>query len=357
MKGGLVWIAVGVLLLIGMFVGVKFLFPDSTATADGTNKDGGDPQQIVAFGMFDVEKGVAMLYPRQFGLVDYVHAESLKAKEGEWVKVKKDEELLRVEDGMAQAKVMEAEAAVKASEQQLEEAKTLPKLYKLQKEQQDSAVKAAELEIEKFKTEIDSKLNGVEGQNPTLAELYRKLAKFGDGQLKEKKKSEEAKLKQIDLQNPDLKIKQAEADLQSKQAQLKQAKEALSHFKILAPSDGYVLRVHARLGETLGPNPRSAAIEFVPDAPIIVRAEVLQEWGRHVKPGAAVVIEDDTYKGPEWKGVVAKVSNWYAPIRSPVIEPFRYNDVRTLECIIEVTGGDSPKLIGQRVRARIKIEK
>lgn len=356
MKGGF-WIA-GIVLLIAMFVGVKFLFQGS-ATADGPNSatDGGDPNQIVAFGNFDVEKGVAMLYPRQFGLVKYVHAESLKAKEGEWTKVKKDEELLRVDDKMALAKVMEAEAAVNAAEQQLEETKTLPQLYKLQKEQQQAAVKAVTLEIEKFKTEIDSKLQGVVGQNDKLEELYRKLAKFGEEQLTEKKKSEEAKLKQIDLQNADIKIKQADADLQSKRAMLLQANEAVSHFKILAPSDGYVLRVHTREGETLGPNPRSAAIEFVPDAPIIVRAEVLQEWGRHVKPGAAVTIEDDTYKGPEWKGVVAKVSNWYAPIRHPVIEPFRYNDVRTLECIIEISGGDSPKLIGQRVRARIKIEK
>jgi hypothetical protein len=38
-----------------------------------------------------------------------------------------------------------------------------------------------------------------------------------------------------------------------------------------------------------------------------------------------------------------------------VIEPLRYNDVRTLECIIRVEGGGSAKLIGQRVRAKIII--
>ena len=185
------------------------------------------------------------------------------------------------------------------------------------------------------------------------------LAGYGLKELGEKEKAEVAKLKQIELQDADLKIQQAEADLDAKKERVEQeAKEmlqALQDRRSQRPAMSCAM--HVRKGETLGPNPRSAAVEFLPDAPIIVRAEVLQEWGRFVKPGKEVVIEDDTYQGPEWKGVVKRVSDWYAPVRSPIIEPFRYNDVRTLECIIEVKSGDSPKLIGQRVRAKIKIDK
>ena len=128
----------------------------------------------------------------------------------------------------------------------------------------------------------------------------------------------------------------------------------LTHFKIVAPSNGTVLRVHVRKGEALGPNPRGPAIEFLPDADIIVRGEVLQEWGRYVKKDQEVVIEDDTYNGPTWKGTVKSISQWYAPTRSPVIEPLRYNDVRTLECIIRVENAGTAR-IGQRVRAKVKI--
>jgi hypothetical protein len=102
------------------------------------------------------------------------------------------------------------------------------------------------------------------------------------------------------------------------------------------------------------------AIEFLPTSPIIVKAEVLQEWGSYVKVGQDVVIEDDTYKGPKWTGKVRTISQWYARTRSPIIEPFQMNDVRTLECLIEDIRPDEKNLtqprIGQRVRAKIKID-
>lgn len=349
MKGSF-WI-VGVLLLVGMFFGVRMVFENSHA-APGNPTDipvSGPPENIIAWGNFDVERGVALLYPRQSGNVIGVHSENTKVKQGDV--------LLRIDDKLALLKIDEAEADVNAGEQQLAEARKLTELYQLQVTQQKSALAAVGFEIEKFKRELDSKIDSLD-PNSALAKTFRELAGYGLAQLREKKKTEEAKLKQIELQDAHLKIKQAEVDLSAKKIRLNQAREMLKHFQIVAPDDGYVLRVHVRKGETLGPNPRIHALEFLPDAPIIVRAEVLQEWGRFVKEGQAVTIEDDTYKGPEWKGKVKSISHWYAPTRSPVIEPFRYNDVRTLECIIEVTdAGGSNLKPGQRVRAKIKIDK
>jgi hypothetical protein len=40
-----------------------------------------------------------------------------------------------------------------------------------------------------------------------------------------------------------------------------------------------------------------------------------------------------------------------------VIEPFRLNDVRTLECIITIEKTESTMRVGQRVRAMIKMGK
>lgn len=352
MKGAF-WI-VGILLLIATFVGVRMLV--ETSSTPGNNKKDeteatASPKEVYAWGYFEVEKGIAFLYPRQFGLVVDVKGEDAK------VKVKKGDVLLQVDDKLAVFKAREAEVDVRAGETQLEEAKNLTKLYELQAAQQKSAVEAAKSEIERFKLEIESKLASLDEKSP-LAKTYRDLAKFGHDQLTEKKKAEEAKLKQIELQDADLKIKQAKADLDARQVRWEQAKEMVNHFQITAPSDGYVLRVNVHKGETLGPTPRIHAIEFIPDAPVIVRAEVLQEWARFVKEGQEVTIEDDTYKGPEWKGTVKEVKGWFAPIRNPVIEPFRFNDVRTLECVIDVkSGGASPPLIGQRVRARIRVDK
>src|SRR5205085_2028076 len=138
---------------------------------------------------------------------------------------------------------------------------------------------------------------------------------------------------------------------------LAQAQELVELHKVRAPSDGYVLRVNVHKGEILGPSPRMHALEFLPEGPVIVRAEILQEWARFVKEGQEVTIEDDTYLGPTWKGVIKQKKGWFAPIRNPVVEPFRYNDVRTLECVIELKGaGTVDPIIGQRVRAKIKVD-
>jgi biotin carboxyl carrier protein len=357
MKGAL-WI-LGFALLAGMFVGVKLLFPTSNANQVNPRTGEGNepPERIVCWGNFDVEEGVALLYPRQFGKVVFIHEESTKSKESGYAKVKEGDLLLQVENSLVKLAVEKAKAQVRAAEQQLAEAKKLPELYKLQKESQQSAIKAAQLEYDKFNADIEAKIAAYGAGNEPVVKKLREFADFGLKGLMIKKKVEEDKLKEIELQDADLKIKQAEADLDAKKLMVQEAEETVKHFEITAPSDGYVLRTHVRKGETLGPNPRVAAIEFLPDAPIIVRAEVLQEWGRYVKPGAEVIIEDDTYKGPEWKGVVKKVSGWYATTRSPIIEPFRYNDVRTLECIIEVEKGGPEMRIGQRVRAKIKMQK
>ncbi len=336
-------------MLIATLVGAKLVL-DQSASAQAIRQekiDAGKPQdRIVCWGNFDIEQGIAGLYPRQFGEVVSVAAENTQVKAGE--------PLLQVDDRMARWKVDEAKDDVQNSQQLVADAKLLPQLYELQAEGQSAAVRVVDLEI--AKTQLDRQLKEstseiTPAQKKTLADYYDSALKL----LGEKKKAEEAKLKQIKLQDAKIKIAQAEADLRVKETRLQEAQELVKYHRVEAPSDGTVLRAFTRKGEVLGPNPRIHALEFLPKAPIIVRAEVLQEWGTHVKVGKDVDIEDDTYKGPAWKGTVKSISKWYAPTRSPIIEPFRFNDVRTLECIIEVSGGEAHKYLGQRVRAKIKL--
>lgn len=350
------FVILGIVLLVACFVGAKMVMDQSSANS-AKNKAAAEsntpPDRILCLGHFDVENGVAGLYPKQFGDIVKLAAENAMVEKGDV--------LLQIDDKLARIKIQQAEAAVKAAEQQLAEAKQLPELHKLQAEQQQAAIKAVESEIEKTKLDKKIKLKGL--VDAELIKNSEAFYQFALDQLAEKKKAEESKLKQIQLQNATLKIDLAEADLSAKKAQVSEVKEMLNHFKIVAPSAGTVLRIYVHKGETLGPNPRYHAIDFLPEAEIIVRAEVLQEWGRLIKdpaePGAKaqeVEIADDTYKGTTWKGTVKSISKWYAPTRSPVIEPFRYNDVRTLECIISVKEGDATKRIGQRVRAMVKLQ-
>jgi hypothetical protein len=108
------------------------------------------------------------------------------------------------------------------------------------------------------------------------------------------------------------------------------------------------------MGETLSTQPKLPAIEFCPQAPRVIRAEVMQEWAGRVKEGQAAIIEDDTRAGIHWQGKVKHISDWYTHRRSMLQEPFQYNDVRTLECIVSVDPGGPPLRIGQRVRVTIE---
>jgi len=347
MKGAIV---LGILLLIGSAVGAFFAFDQNPfAAKNGKKVEVADkpPGYILCWGHFDVEPGVAGLYPKQFGDVAMLVSENTSVKKGDI--------LLQVDDRMARIKLEQATAVAKAAEGQYEEAKTLPKQYELQAVQQNAAIKALQHEIAKVRFDRDTKLLSLD-KDSNLAKTTTELYKESLAQLDEKMKAEQAKLEQLKLMNAQLKIDEAKAEWDVKTAVVKEAREMLTHFKIVAPSDGMVLRVYVHEGETLGPNPRIQAIDFLPNSPVIVRAEVLQEWARFVKVGADVDVEDDSYNGPVWKGRVKSTGKWLAMTRSPTIEPFRFNDVRTLECIIELVGDNgSPKLIGQRVRAKIKI--
>lgn len=348
MKG--TFFLLGVILLVGSLVGVKLVTDHPVAATSKKTSEPHPPEappvKVICWGNFDVESGVAQLFPKQFGEVKFVAAENTKVRAGDV--------LLSIDDELFKLKAEEAKADIDAGAELVAEANKLEDFYKFQAEQQQASISAIDQEVKKTSTDRDVKLNSLE-KTQVLYKTYSDHYDAALAQLAEKRKAENAKLKQIKLQDHTIKVRQAEADLSAKKVRKKQAEEMVKQCHILAPSDGYVLRVHVRKGEVLGPAPRAPAVEFLPEAPIIVRAEVLQEWGRFVKVGQPVEIRDDTYNGPKWDGKVKTISRWYAITRSPIIEPFRYNDVRTLETIIEVTskGGDE-KFIGQRVRAEVK---
>ncbi|HZZ77741.1 MAG TPA: efflux RND transporter periplasmic adaptor subunit [Gemmataceae bacterium] len=319
---------IGILVLVASFIAVPLVLKESASVAAKGKKDADDdlpPNMVVCWGNFDGEKGVAALDPNQFGNVTEVAAENAHVKKGTV--------LLQVADPVAKLKVQ-------AAQQQLAEAKKLPDKYKFELEQQNAAIEAVKIERK-------SRLKSLETNSSKT--LYNEA----EALYAEKLKVEEAKKKLIQLQDASLKIAQADT-------QLKEAEEFLKLFQVVAPDDGTVLRVNIRKGEAFTSSAMRHAIEFLPDAPVIVKAEVLQEWGSYIRLGQDVVIEDDTYKGPKWTGKVQTISKWYAPTRSPSIEPFRMNDVRTLECLITniepEKGNTTQPRIGQRVRAKIKID-
>ena len=140
----------------------------------------------------------------------------------------------------------------------------------------------------------------------------------------------------------------------AKEARRDQAQQALEECTLRAPADGEVLRVLVGPGDVLGAQPKQPAILFCPKKPMLIRAEVSQEFASRVHVGQHASIQDDTDASQTWKGKVVRVSSWYTHRRSIMQEPLQLNDVRTLECIVAFDDPDPPGIrIGQRMLIKI----
>ncbi len=348
----------GILLLVGMVVGAGWALNHTAPPAGAVGNDGDkSPAEVFCLGMIDVEDGIAELYPKQPGVVAEIAETRVKEKDGTERErlFKKGEVILRLKSEMAEWTRDKAKAAVRAAEAELDKAKKLPAEHKLKLGQQQAVISASKHEKAKLEADLDNKKRmykeNIGNINKDVLKAMEEAVATADARIR----AEQLKLDELSLFEPDLEVRRAAADLDAKKLDVKIAEQAVEDFRVAAPFDGYVLRLHTRVGEVRIPDPRAPAVEFCPDVKRIVRAEVMQEWGHKVHVGQSATIEDDTYQGPHWEGRIIRLSDWYAPKRLKIIEPFMTNDVRTMDCIVAITGGQSPVRIGQRVRVRIKI--
>jgi multidrug resistance efflux pump len=306
------------------------------------------PTTVVALGFVDGDPAVVKLTVFGQG--------TIKEVIGEGTQVKKGDVLLRLDEGLAKATLDEANADLSAAKEKHEQALDLPKQYDFKIKQQEQAITAHQAKRKAVKLEQDRQLEDAKtlGRpvNPLILQGLEESLKQMDALIE----AEKLKLDEIKLFKPQSEINRALADVSAKEAQKAKAQWALDQCTLKAENDGLVLRVNVAAGEVLVPNlpGRAPPIEFLPKGPKIVRAEVLQEWAHLVKIGQEVDIEDDSYQGPTWKGKVRFLSYWFAEKRHRIMEPFMLNDVRTLECIVEVTQEDPLLRIGQRVKVKIK---
>jgi multidrug resistance efflux pump len=302
------------------------------------------PQGIVCFGYGDSDPSVANLYPVQPGRVVEVVTEGATVKKGDL--------LLRVDSRLAQIEADRAESDLEDAKDLLAEARNLPTRHKNLIEQQKQAIAIAETKKAVAQQELDTARN-----LRSDSTISKQTLRGAEEQMKAREaevKAAQLKLKEMQLKDPEIDLKRAERAVRDKDLIHRKAKLALEECTLRAPSDGTVLRVLTQVGETLGSQGHLPAIEFCPQGPRIVRAEVMQEWAGRVKEGETAVIEDDTHGGIRWTGKVKHVSDWYTHRRSKIQEPFQYNDVRTLECLVTVDPGGPPLRIGQRVRVTIQ---
>jgi len=303
-----------------------------------------DEQRWMALGYVDVEGGVTPLYPQRMGQV-----KSIEAKENEPVSAHAP--LFHLDDSLEAMQLQRAENALAVAKQELTLTEQKVQQYRKQIDAQKVAVEVAG---------FDAKLARI--QRDRLTKLYKKGGEVNDADRQAAEvtvekaeagiRGEESKLAVLEAGDPEGKIEMARLGVKDKDILLREAQLAVDKTVVRAPVAGTPLRVLISVGEALGANPRQPAIQFCPQRPLLVRAEVEQEFAARIHPDEAALIQDHVTGQEVGHGKVASISRWYTHRRSILQDPLQFNDVRTLECIIQLDSNTQGLRIGQRVRVQ-----
>ena len=139
-----------------------------------------------------------------------------------------------------------------------------------------------------------------------------------------------------------------EAALAAARAELSLAEAALQRARIRAPSNGTVLQVSAKIGETAVPSPEAALVTIGDLSSLRVRSEIEERDVGKVRAGQAAIVRSDAFAGKDFEGKVVSLAQALGPSRLGQRGPRKPTDVDVLEVLIELEG--QPVLLpGMRV--------
>ena len=220
--------------------------------------------------------------------------------------------------------------------------------------EKDYQAKEEELKSKKKELEEAERLHKLDALNQLTLDAHKSAVKAAEFNL------ESARIKWQGLRDESPTYLKDEADKNIKKAEnaKAQAEHALSQVSCNAPADGRILRSYASEGLTFGPHTRDPAFWFLKKGPLVVRAEVTQEFASRVVKGQSATIVDEADAKQTWKGKVVKVPDQFLPRRlgnTGLVDLMPVNDERVLECqvSIELAPGEVPPRFGQKVRVTL----
>ncbi len=301
-------------------------------------------ESIVCFGQVDLMHGVTALFPLQPGRVTEVLVEEGQTVDGGTV-------LIRLEDGAARIRVVEAQALLDEAELRLKKARKLPKEQASRIAQQQDAVDAMQERLNAAKRQLARQEKLVKDKLADEKDLD--ISKDHVRELEALLRGETRRLDDLKQQDITDDIRRAEKEVEAMRARRDQAKLALADCELKAPRRGTVLRLLVGPGDVLGAGAKQPAVQFAIQGPQVVRADVEQEFVGRIVVGRTAQVQDETQLGRVWQGKVERIANWVTQRRSVLHEPHEFTDVRTVEVLITLDSGQPPLRIGQRVRVRI----
>lgn len=337
----------------GFVVMLVLLAGSIAGTAWWLNRPGGGPLpdpppaeiDVYCTGRVDAAGQVTALDPAQPGRVVEVHVT-------EGATVAAGQPLVRLDDSVARARLVQAQAAHDAAQVELDVALRDKERVPNQIAARDALLKAAAARVEAARNLLRQRKD--QQQVTPLGKPEQEALEAQVRELEQMAASQRLELEDLKKIDPELRVRAARAKLKAAEADRDLAAKAVADYVLTAPGPGTILRLQAARGGLIAPGAAAPAVVFAPAGPPVVRAEVDQESLGRVAVGMPAEVQDENHPdGPVWKGRVRQIARWVAQRRSFVLEPGEVNDVRTVECVVELDPPAEGLWIGQRMRVRI----
>lgn len=258
--------------------------------------------------------------------------------------VREGDLLLRLDDSDALPKIAAARAEAEARRRD-RDTEQVPRAAADRRAAED-AVSAAERTL--FQARNDLLRIQVEivqkGQSVASVDAARFAVSAASAKLEAERANLTRLLAQLGLPLPT----RLDSALATARAELSAAEVALERTRLKAPTDGTVLQVLTRAGETVAPNTEAPLIVFGDLSALRVRAEVEERDIGKIREGQRVIARSDAMPGRDYEGRVERVAQALGAPRLAARGPRRPNDMDVLEVLIELDG--RPDLLpGMRV--------
>lgn len=275
---------------------------DLLAASQAQEKPQAPVSQVLASakGRVDVEGGVIKLAARRDGVITTVLAE-----EGEIVPAGRV--LACLDDGLARNRLNLAEQELKHVE--------------LQVQRNEISLRVAQRERERLRPMVKTK---------TVA--LREFDQAGDAIV----------VAEVDLRS-------SLAAVEVARARVVVAQNEVNEYRIVAPLDGRIVQRQARPGNGVSTLNVTPLFSFVPNGPLIVRAELDEQYLAQAWPGQRVLIVPESDQFRTMRGTVMRIGRIVGQ-RLPPEDPAEKHDTRVVEVVMTLE--EDSLLIGQRVVVR-----
>lgn len=296
------WLWIGLLLVIVLVVG--FLFMQSANAAKTAEAERAaatrveSPYAAIANGRVDVEGGLIQIAARRGGVV-----RDVLVQEGD--RVAAGQILARQEDDEPRLAVQRAQAEVAQAQSQLA---------------------AIRVDINTAQREHD------------------RLARLVDTNFVAAARMDQAR---DAISTAQARLASQQASVQTARARLNEAAYNLELTVIRAPMDGRIVRRYANPGAGASTLNVSTMFDLEPDAPRIVRAEIVESDIPNIAAEQAVEITPEGDPSKVYVGAVIRRAAVFGARKLASDDPSQRTDERVVEVV--VSANDAPLLIGQRV--------